>query len=115
MRIRDGVDSIAKIERYVEGMTFEMFSTSDITIDAVVRNMEIIGEAANHVPADIQHRYPHVPWTEMRGMRNILAHEYFAVSLPILWQTVTGNLPPVPPMLETILAAEGTEHDLPEQ
>ena len=109
IRIRDILDSIAKIERYVEGMTFEMFSTSDITIDAVVRNMEIIGEAASHVLADVQHRYPHVPWTEMRGMRNILAHEYFAVSLPILWQTVTGNLPPVLPMLEAILAAEETD------
>jgi uncharacterized protein with HEPN domain len=53
MRIQDIRDSISKIERYVEGMNFEAFSASEITIDAVVRNMEIIGEAASHVPLDI--------------------------------------------------------------
>lgn len=92
IRIQDIRDAIAKIERYVAGMTFETFSVSEITIDAVVRNMEIIGEAASSIPSDIQSRHPEIPWPEMRRMRNILAHEYFGVSLPILWQTVTSNL-----------------------
>jgi len=108
IRLEDIRDAITKIERYTAGMTFETFIASDITVDAVVRNLEVIGEAAGHVPIEIQHRYPDLPWAEMRGMRNILAHEYFGVSLPILWQTVTHNLPHVPAMLDAILAVEGS-------
>lgn len=103
MRIRDILDSIDRVQRYTAGMTFEAFCADDKTIDAVVRNFEIIGEAARHIPPDIEARYPHVPWVEMRGMRNLLIHEYFGVSLSILWHTLTHNVPPLPPLLQTIL------------
>jgi uncharacterized protein with HEPN domain len=109
MRIQDILDSIAKIERYTDRMTLEVFSASDITIDAVVRNLEVIGEAARYIPGEIEGKYPQVPWAVMRGMRIILIHEYFGVSLRILWQTIEHNLPPLVPLLEEILASEGED------
>lgn len=89
LRIEDILEAIAKIEQYTEGITFETFTTDDRTIDAVIRNLEIIGEAARHLPNEVADRYPQVPWNDMRGMRNILIHEYFGVSLPIIWHTAT--------------------------
>ena len=72
----------------------------------MVRNLEVVGEAARHIPPEIESRYSDVPWGEMRGMRNVLVHEYFGVNLTIPWHTVVHNLPPVIKMLEKILASE---------
>jgi uncharacterized protein with HEPN domain len=84
-------------------MSYEAFLGNRLVIDAVVRNLEVIGEAARHIPDDVQTRFPDVPWVEMKGMRNILIHEYFGVSLEIVWKTVRENLPPVEPMLRKVL------------
>jgi uncharacterized protein with HEPN domain len=86
-RINDILESIEKICRYTDKMTFEAFSSDEKTVDAVIRNLEIIGEAAKHIPEEILKKYPNLPWPEMRGIRNVLIHEYFGVSLPILWET----------------------------
>jgi uncharacterized protein with HEPN domain len=92
-----------RIAEYTAGMSYEAFLGNRLVIDAVVRNLEVIGEAARHIPDDVQTRFPDVPWVEMKGMRNILIHEYFGVSLEIVWKTVRENLPPVEPMLRKIL------------
>ena len=106
LRIEDILESIAKVERYTAGMTFATFTADEKTIDAVVRNFTIIGEAARYIPQEIEARYPLLPWNEMRGMRNIVVHEYFGVSFSILWHTLKQNLPPVVPMLKEILERE---------
>jgi len=106
LRIKDILESIAKIQRYTEGMTFESFVADEMRIDAVVRNITIIGEAAGRVPPEVQRRYPQIPWYEMRGIRNVVVHEYFGVSLSILWQTVKQNLPPLVTMLKAVLEEE---------
>jgi len=59
----------------------------------VIRNLEVIGEAAGYIPDKVQEQYPDIGWLEMRGMRNIMIHEYFSVSLPIIWHTVIHDLP----------------------
>lgn len=100
--IEDILEATAKIQRYTEGMTLESFAADERTLDAVIRNLTVIGEAARHVPAEVQARYPQVPWAEMRGMREVVVHRYFGVSLFILWQTVEENLPPLVPMLTAI-------------
>lgn len=74
-------------------LDYESWKKDQKTIDAVIRNMGIIGEAASHVPENIQERYSDVPWHQMKGMRNILAHEYFGVDLDVLWRTVQEDLP----------------------
>lgn len=78
-------------------MTVEEFRADDKTVDAAVRNLGIIGEAARHVPPDVQERNPQLPWSQMRGMRNVVIHEYSSVSARIIWRTLTENLPPLPP------------------
>ena len=103
LRVEDILEAIGKIERYTANMSFEDFLADEKSSDAVVRNLEIIGEAARNVPEDICLRFPNVPWDKMRGMRNMLAHEYFGVSLQIIWQTIKDDLPPLAAPLKEIL------------
>jgi uncharacterized protein with HEPN domain len=84
-------------------MTFEQFDADDKTKDAVIRNFEIIGEAASHIPLEIQEKYPHLDWLEMRGMRNIIAHAYFGISMSIIWRTAEHDLPKLEKELQNIL------------
>ena len=106
IRINDILDCINRIERYTRGYSLEDFRKDDKTIDSVLRNLEIIGEAARFVPADVQAKYPHVAWREMQAMRNIVIHEYHGLNIEIIWQTVQENLPPLVPALEQILNQE---------
>ncbi|MBW1694010.1 MAG: DUF86 domain-containing protein [Deltaproteobacteria bacterium] len=73
------------------------------TIDAVVRNFIIIGEAASHLPEEIIERHLDLPWREMRDMRNIVVHEYFGVDHMIVWETLKKNLPPLLPLLKHLV------------
>lgn len=91
--LRDILDSITKVEEYVLGMTYAQFSEDEKTIDATVRNLEIIGEAARNIPEDFRDKYPEIPWEKMISMRNKVLHEYFGVDVEILWQTIQEDLP----------------------
>lgn len=91
--IDDILGSIEKIERYTEGKTFEAFSRNEIVIDAIVRNFEIIGEAARNIPEEIKGKYPFVEWKEMVGFRNVLIHDYFGIEVESVWDTVQNNIP----------------------
>jgi len=106
IRVQDILDAVEKIVRYVEGMSFQTFCEDRKTVDAVIRNITVIGEAARSVPDEITERYQGVPWRDMRDMRNVLIHEYFGVSLEILWQTIHDDLMPLKDMLEKLLADE---------
>lgn len=103
LRIEDILESIARIRQYTSQHSADSFSGDQLVVDAVVRNLEIIGEAASYVPTEVQQQHPEVPWIEMKGMRNLLAHEYFGVSTAIVWATTQNNLPPLIPLLEKIL------------
>lgn len=103
MRVQDILDAIGKIELYTTGMNYNAFRRDEKTVDAVIRNFQIIGEAARHIPADLETRWPHIPWTEMRDMRNVVIHEYFGVSREILWQTITDDLPSLFALMTQIL------------
>lgn len=91
--LQDILDSINKITEYTQGLTYESFSKDEKTIDAVVRNLEIIGEAAKNVPSEVTGRYNDVNWEKMVSMRNKIMHEYFGIDVEILWQTIRENLP----------------------
>lgn len=103
LRIEDILEAIRRIEQYTDGMQYEQWQEDQKTVDAVVRNIEIIGEAAKHVPLEVQMSFPAVPWGKMRGIRNVLIHEYLGVDVEILWQTIREDLPPLTPMLMSLL------------
>lgn len=92
-RLEDISEALDLIEEYIQGLEYSSWAKDRKTIDAVIRNLEIIGEAANHVPDSIQEKYPEMPWFQMKGMRNVLAHEYFGVDIDVLWRTVNEDLP----------------------
>ena len=102
-RLEDIVESSALIAVYVQGMSYADWVKDRKTIDAVVRNLQIIGEATNHVPEDVQSRYSNVPWAQLRGMRNILIHEYFGVDTDILWRAVTEDVPRLRKQIKKII------------
>lgn len=106
LRLEDILEAIGKIRVYTEGMDAEAFCRDPKTIDAVVRNLTIIGEAARMIPSQLEVKYPSVPWGKMRDMRNVVVHEYFGVDTEIVWKTVQSNLPPLVPVLEDILQQE---------
>jgi len=91
--LEDIIESINNIEEYVNGFTFNTFIEDKKTIDAVIRNFEIIGEASKNIPMDIKEKYKEVPWKTMSDMRNILIHEYFGIKLDIIWKTINERLP----------------------
>lgn len=87
-------------------MTYEEFNSSDMVVDAVIRNFIVIGEAARQIPPEIENQFNDVPWNKMRGLRNIVVHEYFGVDNSIVWETIKHDLPPILPLLNSILKNE---------
>ena len=85
MLIKDMVESANKIMSYIEEMTFEDFEKDEKTVDAVIRNFEIIGEAANRLDDTYKSDNPEIEWDRMRGFRNRIIHEYFGIDLEIVW------------------------------
>ncbi|HSB68679.1 MAG TPA: DUF86 domain-containing protein [Candidatus Methylomirabilis sp.] len=102
--LRDILDAAQKARRFVEGIEFDSFVANDEKVYAVIRALEIVGEAAKKVPKSVQKRYPEVPWPEVAGMRDKLIHGYFGVNLRRVWQTVLEDLPVLQVGIERILA-----------
>lgn len=91
--LEDIISSLESIEEYTKKMSFDNFIHERKTIDAVVRNLEIIGEAARNMPQEIILKHPNIPWEKMVSMRNKVIHEYFGIDLEILWKTIQEDLP----------------------
>ena len=90
--LRHIAEAIEKVEKYTKGGR-RKFVEDTMIQDSVIRNLEIIGEAAKNLPAELRKSYPKVPWRSNMGMRNVLVHEYFGVDLDIVWKVVTQRLP----------------------
>ena len=90
--IGDILEAILKIERYTDHLTRETFAADDKTVDAVVRNLEIIGEAANRLSADVKARKPEVEWSKIVGLRHRIVHDYFGIDLDIVWRILRDDL-----------------------
>ena len=86
--LEDIIESAKKILQYTKGISFEEFSEDNKTVDAVIRNFEIIGEASSLIPDEIKDKYSEIDWHRIRGFRNRIVHDYFGVDLQIIWKII---------------------------
>jgi len=91
--LEDIIEAIERISEYIGDNSKEEFLNDQKTIDAVVRNIEIIGEAVSNIPEDLRNKNPQVPWKKIVGVRNIVIHKYFGVDTDTLWVIITKQLP----------------------
>lgn len=102
----DIIMSMNRIAEYIKGYTFQDFKRDYKTVDAVIRNFEVIGEAAKNIPSEIKEKYTDVPWHEMYLLRNKISHEYFGVDYEIIWDVATNYLPDNKTQIEEIIKRE---------
>ena len=101
--LEDILKAIDKIQNYTQNISFEKFSEDEKTLDAVVRNLEILGEAIKNVPEEIRKKHPDIEWKKISGLRDILIHEYFGVDKDIIWDVIQHKLPLLQKQIKTIL------------
>jgi len=91
--LEDMLEAIHRIQDYTKGLSFQEFTSSKLRTDAVIRNLEIIGEASKNVPDKLKKRYPGIPWRSMYGLRNYIVHEYFGIDFDNIWKIIVDELP----------------------
>lgn len=101
--IKDILSSMRDAEQFIEGMSYQQFVDDKKTFNAVVRAIEVIGEAAKNVPPTLRAQYPAIPWKEMAGMRDKVTHFYFGVDREAIWIAVKERIPSLKPIIEQIL------------
>lgn len=96
-------NAIETIEEYLEGVSYEKFISNKMVIDAVVRELEIIGEASNNLSIKFQQHHSKIQWRRMKDMRNFLIHQYFGVNIKVVWDTCKNDIPALKTFIESIL------------
>ncbi|MBN2314961.1 MAG: DUF86 domain-containing protein [Sedimentisphaerales bacterium] len=90
--------------QFLEGLSYDEFIDDRKTTSAVVRELEIVGEAVKQLPPSIRKKYPEIPWSDMAGMRDKLIHFYFGVDMEIVWKTVKERIPKLEPLIHNVLS-----------
>ena len=103
LRVQDILSATERIRDYTKTLTQESFAADEKTVEAVSFALLVIGEAASHVPKEVCERATDVPWAKMRGMRNVVAHEYFGIDRSVLWETATRDVPTIVGPLRSLL------------
>ncbi|MCX5847414.1 MAG: DUF86 domain-containing protein [Deltaproteobacteria bacterium] len=98
--IDDIITAITDVAEFTHGMPYEMFETDKKTVHAVIRCLEVLGEAAKHIPTSFRKKHPDIPWTKMAGMRDVLIHDYMGVDLKTVWKVAQERLPALKPLFE---------------
>ncbi|MCD6447653.1 MAG: DUF86 domain-containing protein [Thermoplasmata archaeon] len=101
--ILDILISIREIEDFIADMNFEEFVKDRKTVNAVIRSLEVMGEAVKKIPPEIRDRHPEIPWKYIAAMRDKLIHEYHGVDLEIVWEVIEKEIPPLKPKFEKVL------------
>ncbi|WXG46970.1 MAG: DUF86 domain-containing protein [Candidatus Atabeyarchaeum deiterrae] len=105
--LKDILDAINEVEVFIRGLSYDHFRDDRKTVNAVVRSIEVIGEASKRVPRAIRDKHREVPWRKMAGMRDKLIHEYFGIDLEILWKAANEDIPALKLPIEGILNGLG--------
>ncbi|KAB8314997.1 DUF86 domain-containing protein [Tolypothrix campylonemoides VB511288] len=95
-----------KVLRYTDGMNFKQFIADDRTFDAVIRNLQLIGEAVKNIPVDVRERNPEIEWRKIAGLRDILAHAYFQIENEIIWDIVQNKVSPLLTKVSQLLESQ---------
>jgi uncharacterized protein with HEPN domain len=101
--LEDILVAVREVLVFTQGMTFDQFAVDRKTVNAVIRSLEVMGEAAKKIPESFRRRYPEIPWRRMAAMRDKVIHEYFGVDLKILWLTAQGDIPLLEPVLNRMV------------
>ncbi len=101
--LNDILESLKKIKKYMDGMTFEDFLKDDKTIDACVRNFEIIGEVSSKIDEDFKLLHPEIEWNRMKGLRNRLIHDYSGIDYELVWNIISEYLDDLENQIQKIL------------
>ncbi|MFZ1518981.1 MAG: DUF86 domain-containing protein [Ignavibacteriaceae bacterium] len=96
----DIIESINKIEEYTTDLSYDDFEENNLITDAVVRNIEIIGEASKNIPSEVKNQFPDIPWQKLRGIRNRIVHDYFDIDRTIIWYIISNELSPLKKSLQ---------------
>lgn len=102
--VDDIIDAISKVESFTGNMEYQNFVQDDKTVYAVIRALEVIGEAVKKLPRGLKNRYPEIPWKDIAGMRDKLIHEYFGVNPKVLWNTAKQDIPSLKHQMQKLLA-----------
>ncbi len=100
--IKDIIDAMEKVTGFIAGFNEEQFRQDDKTVFAVIRALEIIGEATKRIPENIRQSHPTIPWRAMAGMRDKLIHDYTVVNLEVVWKTATEDIPSLYPLFKQL-------------
>ncbi len=110
--VKDILDAIDKIEEFVGNMDYGEFIKDDKSSTAVVKKIEIIGEAIKNIPKDVRVKYKAIPWKDIVGMRNKITHNYFKIDYEIVWNVVKEKLPALKIQIEQLLKEMDEKHEL---
>jgi uncharacterized protein with HEPN domain len=101
--LNDIIEVIDDIQNFTENISFKDLENDKKTLYAVIRCLEILGEAVKKIPKNVKERYPDIPWKDMAGMRDVLIHDYFGVDVETVWLTVNEKIPHIKPIVEKML------------
>jgi uncharacterized protein with HEPN domain len=104
--LNDIVDAMGKVQRFIAGVSYDEFAENEEKIYAVTHAIEIIGEAVKNIPSEVKEKYPDIPWKNMAGMRDRIAHGYWGVDLEKVWDAATREIPADKPRIARILEEE---------
>jgi uncharacterized protein with HEPN domain len=98
--------AISDAQEFTYGMKYEAFASDRKTINAVIRSLEVVGEATKRIPQSFRQKHPDIPWSKMAGMRDVLIHDYMGVDLKTVWKVVKERLPELQMLLERLISSK---------